>query len=105
VSRPARGSPTVTNPSHDRPAWATEPEEEYVARPDEFVDQPQPETTPSGRTVEADRGDAAHHHGPDRPPTDEEDAVADELDLDPAVAQAYEAANERGAHAGGEGRI
>lgn len=93
-----------TSPS-DRPEWATEPEEEYVARTDEYLDEPEPQTTPSGDTVRADRRDAAVGHQPDRPPTPDEEERAEQLELDPEVAESYREAAERGAHAKGEGRI
>jgi hypothetical protein len=38
-------------------------------------------------------------------PTPEEERIADGLELDPAVAEAYEEANERGAAVQGEGQI
>jgi hypothetical protein len=49
--------------------------------------------------------DAAAAHDADRPPTPEEERIADEQELDPEVAEAYEEANERGAHVKGEGEI
>jgi hypothetical protein len=38
-------------------------------------------------------------------PTPEEERIAEELELDPEVAEAYEEAIERGANVKGEGRI
>jgi hypothetical protein len=58
----------------------------------------------SDETREADRRDAQVTGHADRPPTAEEEADAPES-VDPAVAEAYEAANERGAKTQGEGRI
>jgi hypothetical protein len=83
----------------------TEAEEEYVERTDESLDNPDPETTPSGETVQADRNDATAAHVADRPATAEEEAIADGLELDPDVAASYKEAAERGAHIEGEGKI
>ena len=38
-------------------------------------------------------------------PTPDEERIADELELDPDVAEAYEDAIERGANVKGEGRV
>ncbi|HET6954267.1 MAG TPA: hypothetical protein VFI47_28140 [Acidimicrobiales bacterium] len=64
-----------------------------------------PHETTSDATVDSDRRDAAHEHRADRPPTPEEEALADELELDPEVAPAYKEQAERGAGVEGEGRI
>ncbi|MBL8777761.1 MAG: hypothetical protein JNK12_17600 [Acidimicrobiales bacterium] len=55
-------------------------------------------------TVRADEADAAAAHDADRPPTPEEEAAAP-TEVDPQVAEAYEAAMERGAAVKGEGQI
>jgi len=80
-------------------------QEEYVERTDESLDRPDPESTPSGETVKADRHDATAAHIADRPPTAEEEAIADDLELDPDVAESYKEAAERCAHIEGEGQI
>lgn len=62
-------------------------------------------TTPSDATQAADQADAAAAHEPDRMPTPEEEKIADSLELDPEVADAYKEQAERGAQQKGEGRI
>lgn len=64
----------------------------------------EPDAT-SPETVAADEADAQAAHGADRMPTPEEEAVAERTELDPAVAEAYEDAIERGANVKGEGEI
>jgi hypothetical protein len=84
---------------------ATEPEQAYVERQStEWSDAEEPNTVPSGDTLEADRRDAAAAHDPDRPPTPEEEAAAPS-EADPGVSRAYEEANQRGANVKGEGQI
>jgi len=56
-------------------------------------------------TRQIDEDDARATHGADRMPTPEEERIADELELDPQVAESYEDAIERGANVEGEGRI
>lgn len=56
-------------------------------------------------TTAVDRDDAKAEHEADRAPTPEEERLAEEQELDPKVAEAYEAANERGANVKGEGQI
>lgn len=56
-------------------------------------------------TKAADERDSVTAHRADRPPTPEEEAIADELTLDPEVAEHYEEMNEIGANVKGEGRI
>jgi hypothetical protein len=56
-------------------------------------------------TVQVDEEDARAQHRADRMPTPEEERIADELELDPDVADAYEEAIERGANVKGEGQI
>jgi len=106
LSGAAPGAPApLTAPHNGRPEWATEAEEEYVERTGQSLDNPDPESTPSGETVTADRHDATAAHIADRPPTAEEEAIADDLELDPDVAESYDDAAERGAHIEGEGQI
>jgi hypothetical protein len=62
-------------------------------------------TRPSGETRAAEADEARARHVADRPATAEEEAAADRNTLDPAVAERYREANERGAAARGEGRI
>jgi len=62
-------------------------------------------TKPSPETRAAEREEASAPHAPDREPTADEEAVADELDVDPEVAESYEEMAERGANQKGEGRI
>lgn len=83
-----------------------EAEQEYRELQDtEYRDPEEPNTFPDGSTVQADRRDAATGHQADRMPTPEEERRADEQPLDPEVAEAYEAALERGASVEGEGQI
>lgn len=65
-----------------------------------------PPTTPDRDTIREDRAAAADDaHVADRPPTPEEEAAADEAaDLDPAVADSYKEAIQRGAAQTGEGK-
>jgi hypothetical protein len=56
-------------------------------------------------TTAEDERDARADHVADRPPTAEEEAAAERNPLDPAVAEAYEEAIERGANVKGEGQI
>jgi hypothetical protein len=56
-------------------------------------------------TRQVDEEDARAGHRADRMPTPEEERIADELELDPDVAGAYEDAIERGANVKGEGQI
>lgn len=84
---------------------ATEPEQAYVDQErTEWADPDEPNTVPSGNTLDADRRDAAAAHDADREPTPDEEAAAPDR-ADPKVSQAYEEANERGANAKGEGQI
>ena len=62
-------------------------------------------TRPSPETREAEREEATAAHEADAPPTAEEAARADELELDPEVAEHEREMAERGAHQEGEGRI
>jgi hypothetical protein len=62
-------------------------------------------TKPSPETRAAEREEADARHDPDRPPTADEDAAAEDLELDPDAAKHYEEMAERGANQKGEGRI
>jgi len=64
-----------------------------------------PDETVDRDTTEVDRDDAKAAHEADREPTPEEETAAEANELDPKVAEAYEAANERGANVRGEGQI
>ena len=59
--------------------------------------------TEETRQAEAAEADDKPHA--DRMPTEEEERIADQHDLDPAVAESYKKAAETGANAKGEGRI
>lgn len=84
---------------------AKQAEAAYVERQGtEWADADEPNTVPSGSTLEADRADAAARHDADRPPTPEEEAAAP-TEADPDVAEAYGAAAARGAAVKGEGEI
>jgi hypothetical protein len=65
---------------------------------------PEP-TRPSPDTRDEERREAQSAHDADREPTADEEAIADELELDPAVAEHEREMAERGAHQEGEGRI
>ena len=62
-------------------------------------------TNPSQETRSEERKDAQVKAGPDREPTPDEEALADELEVDPEAAANYEEMAERGANQKGEGRI
>ena len=62
-------------------------------------------TKPSPETRAAEREEAGARHDADREPTADEAAAAEDLDVDPAVAEHYEEMAERGADQQGEGRI
>jgi hypothetical protein len=62
-------------------------------------------TKPSPETRAAEREEAEARHDADRPPTAEEDAAAEDLEVDPDAAERYEEMAERGAKQKGEGRI
>jgi hypothetical protein len=84
---------------------ANQAEEAYVDQQDtEWADADEPNTVPSGDTVDADRTDAESQHHADRMPTPEEEAAAPTA-ADPKTATAYEEAIERGADVKGEGEI
>jgi hypothetical protein len=64
-----------------------------------------PPTTPDRDTIREDRSALDEAHDADREPTPEEEAAAEEAgDLDPAVAESYKDAIERGAAQEGEGK-
>lgn len=56
-------------------------------------------------TVAAEERAAKTRTRADRPPTDEEAAAAEQNELDPKVAKAFQEAGERGANLEGEGQI
>jgi hypothetical protein len=62
-------------------------------------------TPVSEETREAERRDAMMPADAGPMPTPEEEALAEQNDVDPAVAQAEKEATERGARQEGEGRI
>ena len=65
-----------------------------------------PPTTPGRDTIAEDRKALDDDHGADREPTPEEAAAAEAHGpVDPEVAEAYKAANVRGAEIEGEGKI
>ena len=67
---------------------------------------PRPESTrPSRETREAERAEADAPHDADRAPTPEEESVAAETTLDPAVAEHEREMADRGSRQEGEGRI
>jgi hypothetical protein len=68
---------------------------------------PDPDTTDvTAATREAERQDEAIRHGsPDRPPTPEEERLAERNELDPEVAKSYAEQAKRGADVKGEGRV
>ena len=65
-----------------------------------------PPTTPDRATIAEDRKALDDDHQADREPTADEEAAAERSgEVDPAVAEAYKDAIERGAAQEGEGRI
>ncbi len=72
---------------------------------EEWEDPSLPNTVPSGETVDADRRDALVHGSPDAMPTPEEEEAAPKGPVPRSVAEAEEAAMERGANIKGEGQI
>ncbi len=62
-------------------------------------------TKPGKATKQADRDSQHVDHVADRPPTEEEEQLAEENDLDPDVAETFHEMAERGARQRGEGRI
>jgi hypothetical protein len=63
-------------------------------------------TRPDDQTRQTERDDAKVKAGSDRPPTPEEEAVAEELPgIDEDVSESYKEMAERGANQKGEGRI
>lgn len=82
------------------------PEDEYVElEDDEWRNPASPNTFPSGETLQEDRREAHAEHGADRPPTEEEEELAEHHPLDETAAEHVKAAMERGARQPGEGRI
>jgi len=60
---------------------------------------------PTRKTRAAERDDAQQRAGADRMPTDEEERLAEQHDVDRKVAEHAEEMYERGAKQEGEGRI
>jgi hypothetical protein len=56
-------------------------------------------------TVDEENREATAAHEADRPPTEDEARRADEVDVDPAVAEHFEEMNRIGAEVKGEGEI
>lgn len=72
------------------------------------IEQAEPvhDTVPVSRTTEEEAKEFRAAHRPDRPPTPEEEALADEHGpLDSSVAASAREAAERGANVKGEGEI
>jgi hypothetical protein len=65
-------------------------------------DEPEPV---SDETRAAEARDAARVHAPDRPPSPDEEARAEEQHVDENVRAHYEDMAERGANQRGEGRV
>ena len=64
-----------------------------------------PTTDADAATRQADERDATAAHRADRPPTPAEERAAEQNDLDPKTAEAYEEMAKLGAKVEGEGRI
>jgi len=62
-------------------------------------------TEVSDATREAEREESEAPHRADRPPTPDEESVADSRSVDPEVKEHYEEMMETGAEVEGEGRI
>jgi hypothetical protein len=62
-------------------------------------------TRPNDATREAERDDAQRRASADRAPTPEEEARAEDRELDPEVAEHEREMAERGARQQGEGRV
>ena len=87
-------------PTEGQPA-----EDAYVElQGEEWQDSSEPNTFPSGETLEADRRDATAAHEPDPVEPGSEDLDAPDR-VDPSVAEAERASLERGANLEGEGEI
>lgn len=66
------------------------------------MDQP---TRPSRETRDAEQAEARAPHQPDRPPTKDEEELAEEQELDSSVIKQEQDMAERGRDQRGEGRI
>lgn len=64
-----------------------------------------PDTTPDRDTRSAERAEAHTPAGADRSPTPDEEAQAEQVQIDPDTAAHYEEMAERGARQKGEGRV
>ncbi len=94
------------NTNDDAPDFVDQAEALYVEEEKDALDDPHNETVPSGATVRADRADAAHDHGPDREPSEDEEAAAERGAAQAHdVSDPYEEALHRGADVKGEGQI
>ena len=62
-------------------------------------------TEVSDATRAAEREESEAPHRPDRPPTAEEEAIADTLSVAPGVREHFEEMAETGAEVEGEGRV
>lgn len=62
-------------------------------------------TKPDRETRDSERAEAEVHAGADRMPTPDEEAAADELELDPETVAHEKEMGERGANQKGEGRL
>ena len=69
------------------------------------MDDQDQRTTPNPETRAAERNEAGRQGQADRMPTPEEAAIADDLEVDPEVAEHEREMAERGAHQEGEGRL
>ena len=69
------------------------------------MDEMDERTTPDEDTRAAERADADRQGSADRMPTPEEEAIADDLEVDPQVAKHEKEMAERGADQEGEGRL
>jgi hypothetical protein len=85
---------------------AHQPEAEYVeVQATTWADAGLPNTFPSGETLKADRRDARAAHVAGAPATSDEEVDVERRSADPAVAEAYRAATQRGVDQEGEGRL
>ena len=69
------------------------------------MDEMDERTTPDEDTLATERAEADRQGSPDRMPTPEEEAIADDLEVDSEVAKHEKEMAERGAHQQGEGRL
>jgi hypothetical protein len=62
-------------------------------------------TRPDSETADEEEAEASRAHEADREPTEDEERAAERNTLDPAVAEHYKEATERGAAVKGEGEV